>query len=64
MCSSLLEVAIITEINLVLGEEYTVEWDIIIRDEEKIDCYPDEHGVSEANCIARGCAWEVTMWMC
>ncbi|KAG3277340.1 maltase-glucoamylase, intestinal-like [Ictidomys tridecemlineatus] len=52
------QVAIITEISLVLGEEYTVEWNIIIRDEEKIDCYPDEHGASEANCIARGCAWE------
>ncbi|KAM5190698.1 maltase-glucoamylase [Callospermophilus lateralis] len=53
-----LKVAIITEISLVLGEEYTVEWNTIIRDEEKIDCYPDEHGASEANCIARGCAWE------
>lgn len=60
MYSLLLQVAIISEISLVLGEEYTVEWDIIIRDEEKIDCYPDEHGASEENCIARGCAWEVT----
>uniref|UniRef100_A0A287DB05 P-type domain-containing protein n=1 Tax=Ictidomys tridecemlineatus TaxID=43179 RepID=A0A287DB05_ICTTR len=60
LCFPLLQVAIITEISLVLGEEYTVEWNTIIRDEEKIDCYPDEHGASEANCIARGCAWEVT----
>ncbi|KAK7797627.1 hypothetical protein U0070_006683, partial [Myodes glareolus] len=52
-----LKVATITDIRLVLGEEYTVEWDLR-RDQEKIDCYPDEHGASEANCIARGCIWE------
>lgn len=55
-----LQVATITGIQLVLGEAYTVEWDNI-RDQEKIDCYPDEHGASEENCIARGCIWEVTM---
>uniref|UniRef100_A0A8C0XDJ2 Sucrase-isomaltase, intestinal n=1 Tax=Castor canadensis TaxID=51338 RepID=A0A8C0XDJ2_CASCN len=53
-----LRVAVITEISLTLGEAYTVEWDTNIRDEEKIDCYPDDHGVSEANCMARGCVWE------
>ncbi|XP_023568521.1 maltase-glucoamylase, intestinal [Octodon degus] len=53
-----LEIAIISEINLVLGEAYTVEWSIKIKDEEKIDCYPDENGISEANCAARGCVWE------
>ncbi|OWK06646.1 hypothetical protein Celaphus_00012326, partial [Cervus elaphus hippelaphus] len=37
-----LQVALITEIDLVLGGTYTVEWDVKIRDEEKIDCYPDE----------------------
>uniref|UniRef100_A0A8C5XAY3 Maltase-glucoamylase n=1 Tax=Microcebus murinus TaxID=30608 RepID=A0A8C5XAY3_MICMU len=53
-----LKVAIITDINLVLGEACTVEWDIMIRDEEKIDCYPDESGASAENCTARGCVWE------
>ncbi|XP_043729072.1 maltase-glucoamylase, intestinal isoform X3 [Cervus elaphus] len=53
-----LQVALITEIDLVLGGTYTVEWDVKIRDEEKIDCYPDESGVSAENCIARGCTWE------
>uniref|UniRef100_A0A8C3X523 Maltase-glucoamylase n=1 Tax=Catagonus wagneri TaxID=51154 RepID=A0A8C3X523_9CETA len=53
-----LQVALITEIELGLGKDYTVEWDVKIRDEEKIDCYPDETGVSADNCIARGCAWE------
>lgn len=59
--SPFLQVALITEIDLVLGGTYTVEWDVKIRDEEKIDCYPDETGVSAENCTARGCAWEVTM---
>ncbi|XDB49452.1 hypothetical protein AB1E18_003025 [Capra hircus] len=53
-----LQVALITGIDLVLGETYTVEWDVKIRDEEKIDCYPDQTGVSAENCTARGCAWE------
>ncbi|CAO2603305.1 MGAM [Lemmus lemmus] len=55
--NSNLKVATITDIRLLLGEAYTVEWDPR-RDQEKIDCYPDEQGASEANCIARGCIWE------
>ncbi|XP_054215275.1 maltase-glucoamylase isoform X3 [Homo sapiens] len=55
-----LKVAIITDINLFLGEAYTVEWSIKIRDEEKIDCYPDENGDSAENCTARGCIWEAS----
>ncbi|XP_077637215.1 maltase-glucoamylase [Crocuta crocuta] len=55
-----LQVALITDVDLVLGEAYTVEWIPKIRDAEKIDCYPDETGASAENCIARGCAWEVS----
>ncbi|XP_011850885.1 PREDICTED: maltase-glucoamylase, intestinal, partial [Mandrillus leucophaeus] len=55
-----LKVAIITDINLLLGEVYTVEWDIKIRDDGKIDCYPDENGASGENCAARGCIWEAS----
>ncbi|XP_011827421.1 PREDICTED: maltase-glucoamylase, intestinal-like [Mandrillus leucophaeus] len=55
-----LKVAIIRDINLLLGEAYTVEWDIKIRDDEKIDCYPDENGASAENCTARGCIWEAS----
>ncbi|XP_039716533.1 maltase-glucoamylase isoform X1 [Pteropus medius] len=53
-----LQVALITGLDLVLGEVYTVEWDLKIQDAEKIDCYPDESGASAENCVARGCAWE------
>ncbi|XP_037691918.1 maltase-glucoamylase, intestinal isoform X2 [Choloepus didactylus] len=52
------QVALITDLDLVLGEAYTVEWSLKIKDTEKIDCYPDEYGVSSENCTARGCAWE------
>ncbi|XP_066118577.1 maltase-glucoamylase isoform X2 [Saccopteryx bilineata] len=56
-----LQVALITGLDLALGEAYTVEWELLkIKDTEKIDCYPDEHGASETNCTARGCAWEVS----
>lgn len=51
--------ALITGLDLVLGEGNTVEWDLKIQDAEKIDCYPDENGASAENCAARGCAWEV-----
>lgn len=53
-----LMVANITGLNLVLGEAYTVEWNVIISDIEKINCYPDQDGVNETNCAARGCVWE------
>ncbi|XP_044534936.1 maltase-glucoamylase, intestinal-like [Gracilinanus agilis] len=52
-------VAIISGLKLALGEEYTVEWSTQFR-EVKIDCYPEDQAVSEENCTARGCAWEVT----
>lgn len=40
-----------------------MEWSLNIKDTEKIDCYPDEHGISEAACIARGCVWAVSVLM-
>ncbi|XP_036904943.1 maltase-glucoamylase, intestinal [Sturnira hondurensis] len=55
-----LQVALITGLDLALGEAYTVEWDLKIQDAEKIDCYPDENGASQDSCAARGCAWEAS----
>ncbi|KAM5303746.1 maltase-glucoamylase-like isoform 1-T1 [Glossophaga mutica] len=55
-----LQVALITGLDLVLGEAYTVEWDLKIQDAEKIDCYPDENGASQYSCALRGCAWEAS----
>uniref|UniRef100_A0A4X2LEU1 Maltase-glucoamylase n=1 Tax=Vombatus ursinus TaxID=29139 RepID=A0A4X2LEU1_VOMUR len=52
-------VAIISGLELSLGGEYTVEWSFKFRDVDKIDCYPEDQAVSEENCKARGCAWEL-----
>ncbi|KAM6201840.1 maltase-glucoamylase-like [Rhynchocyon petersi] len=52
-----LQVAVITDLALALGEAYTVEWSLK-KDVEKIDCYPDVQGASKENCEARGCVWE------
>uniref|UniRef100_A0A4X2LBD4 Maltase-glucoamylase n=1 Tax=Vombatus ursinus TaxID=29139 RepID=A0A4X2LBD4_VOMUR len=54
-----LKVAIISGLELSLGGEYTVEWSFKFRDVDKIDCYPEDQAVSEENCKARGCAWEL-----
>ncbi|XP_072508617.1 uncharacterized protein [Notamacropus eugenii] len=53
------KVAIISGLELSLGEEYTVEWSFKFRDVDKIDCYPEDQAVSEENCTARGCVWEL-----
>ncbi|XP_012576239.1 PREDICTED: maltase-glucoamylase, intestinal [Condylura cristata] len=55
-----LKVAHITGLNLDLGKAYTVEWTIpeAFKEEEKIDCYPDEHGASQSSCVSRGCVWK------
>uniref|UniRef100_A0A8C2M1A0 P-type domain-containing protein n=1 Tax=Cricetulus griseus TaxID=10029 RepID=A0A8C2M1A0_CRIGR len=53
-----MKVAVITGIQLLLNESYTVEWEDSIKDEEKMDCYPDQTGASEASCAARGCIWK------
>uniref|UniRef100_F7BGL5 Maltase-glucoamylase n=1 Tax=Monodelphis domestica TaxID=13616 RepID=F7BGL5_MONDO len=53
-------VAMISGLELALGEEYTVEWSIKFREVIKIDCYPEDQAVSEENCTARGCAWELS----
>ncbi|XP_051856089.1 maltase-glucoamylase [Antechinus flavipes] len=54
------QVAIISGLELSLGEEYTVELSFNFRDVDKIDCYPEDQAVSEENCIARGCVWELS----
>ncbi|XP_006887298.1 PREDICTED: maltase-glucoamylase, intestinal-like [Elephantulus edwardii] len=59
-----LQVAVITGLDLALGQAYTVEWSLKnVSDVEKIDCYPDAQGASKENCEARGCVWEVSARM-
>uniref|UniRef100_A0A8B9JBS8 Maltase n=1 Tax=Astyanax mexicanus TaxID=7994 RepID=A0A8B9JBS8_ASTMX len=43
---------------LELGKSYTVKWDGVVSDFERVDCYPEE-GSNEEKCTARGCIWQV-----
>ncbi|XP_052438648.1 sucrase-isomaltase, intestinal-like [Carassius gibelio] len=44
-------------LELELGKDYTVNWDVKIP--ANIDCYP-EGGEDQAKCEARGCIWELS----
>ncbi|KAJ8280469.1 hypothetical protein GJAV_G00054930 [Gymnothorax javanicus] len=46
----------ITGLQLVLGQNYRVEWD---TPNERFDCHPEEDA-DEAKCKARGCIWQPT----
>uniref|UniRef100_A0A8C2JQI4 alpha-glucosidase n=1 Tax=Cyprinus carpio TaxID=7962 RepID=A0A8C2JQI4_CYPCA len=46
----------LTNLELELGKEYTVNWEVKIS--VNIDCYPEEDK-DQAKCEARGCIWEV-----
>nr|DBA29502.1 TPA: hypothetical protein GDO54_009725 [Pyxicephalus adspersus] len=51
----------ISDLQLTLGESYTVEWDQLVPggviDSEKFDCHPEPHA-DERKCNDRGCIWE------
>uniref|UniRef100_A0A7N8WI38 alpha-glucosidase n=1 Tax=Mastacembelus armatus TaxID=205130 RepID=A0A7N8WI38_9TELE len=44
-------------LSLNLGETYLVEWELMVEDYQRFDCYPEEHA-DEAKCKARGCIWK------
>ncbi|XP_075413533.1 putative maltase-glucoamylase 2 [Tenrec ecaudatus] len=44
---------------LALGQEFSVEWTLLVSDLEKFDCYPEDEAVSEQLCVQRGCLWEI-----
>uniref|UniRef100_F1SRR8 Maltase-glucoamylase 2 (putative) n=1 Tax=Sus scrofa TaxID=9823 RepID=F1SRR8_PIG len=45
---------------LLLGQEFSIEWNLPVHDLQKFNCYPEEPAVSEENCQQRGCLWEPT----
>ncbi|XP_054985594.1 maltase-glucoamylase [Sorex araneus] len=55
----MLQITYITKLKLTLGEAYTLEWDST-KNEDKIDCYPDQDGGTKEKCNKRGCVWEKT----
>uniref|UniRef100_A0A7N8WS69 alpha-glucosidase n=1 Tax=Mastacembelus armatus TaxID=205130 RepID=A0A7N8WS69_9TELE len=51
------EVLFLNGLSLNLGETYLVEWELMVEDYQRFDCYPEEHA-DEAKCKARGCIWK------
>ncbi|CAH7470230.1 probable maltase-glucoamylase 2 [Phodopus roborovskii] len=45
---------------LKLGQEFSIEWTLVVSDLEKFNCFPEDPGVSEESCKQRGCLWERT----
>lgn len=47
---------------LVLGQEFSIKWELPVSDLEKFNCYPDEPPLTLEHCRKRGCLWEVMIW--
>uniref|UniRef100_A0ABK0LA66 Maltase-glucoamylase 2 n=1 Tax=Rattus norvegicus TaxID=10116 RepID=A0ABK0LA66_RAT len=45
---------------LKLGQEFSIEWKLVVNDLEKFNCFPEDPAVSEERCKQRGCLWEQT----
>ncbi|XP_076769599.1 putative maltase-glucoamylase 2 [Arvicanthis niloticus] len=45
---------------LKLGQEFSIEWNLVVSDLEKFNCFPEDPAVSEESCKQRGCLWEHT----
>ncbi|XP_015428145.1 PREDICTED: LOW QUALITY PROTEIN: putative maltase-glucoamylase-like protein FLJ16351 [Myotis davidii] len=45
---------------LVLGQEFSMRWTLLVSNQEKFNCYPEEPTPSEEKCKQRGCLWENT----
>uniref|UniRef100_A0A2K5PEH4 Maltase-glucoamylase 2 (putative) n=1 Tax=Cebus imitator TaxID=2715852 RepID=A0A2K5PEH4_CEBIM len=55
------KVVTITDLQgLVLGQEFSIKWNLPVDDLEKFNCYPDDPIASEESCRQRGCLWEHT----
>ncbi|XP_070950223.1 probable maltase-glucoamylase 2 [Macaca nemestrina] len=55
------KVVTITDLQgLVLGQEFSIRWNLPVSDLEKFNCYPDDPTASEEGCRQRGCLWEDT----
>ncbi|XP_040327680.1 putative maltase-glucoamylase 2 [Herpailurus yagouaroundi] len=45
---------------LVLGQGFSIKWELPVSDLEKFNCYPDEPPLTLEHCRKRGCLWEDT----
>ncbi|XP_023614656.1 LOW QUALITY PROTEIN: probable maltase-glucoamylase 2 [Myotis lucifugus] len=51
----------ITDLGLALGQEFSMRWTLLVSDQEKFNCYPEDPTASEEKCKQRGCLWENTV---
>lgn len=52
-----LQVFHVTQLQLQLGQSYTVDWKPITSDTSRVDCHP-EPNANQTSCEARGCIWQ------
>nr|XP_007970400.2 sucrase-isomaltase, intestinal [Chlorocebus sabaeus] len=52
------QVLLIADLNLNLGENFSVQWNQIFSENETFNCYPDADLATEEKCIQRGCVWK------
>ncbi|XP_025147478.3 probable maltase-glucoamylase 2 isoform X1 [Bubalus bubalis] len=45
---------------LVLGQAFSIQWDLPVGDLQKFNCFPEQPTVSQESCRERGCLWEPT----
>lgn len=48
---------IIDNLKLNLGGNFTVQWNQLFLESERINCYPDDDIVDQRTCEGRGCVW-------
>ncbi|KAK2090614.1 hypothetical protein P7K49_031871 [Saguinus oedipus] len=55
------QVLLITDLNLNLGKNFSVQWNQVFSENETFNCYPDADFASEEKCIQRGCLWRMSV---
>lgn len=55
------KVLLIADLNLNLGENFSVQWNQIFSENETFNCYPDADLATEEKCIQRGCVWKTVI---
>ncbi|XP_028650310.2 sucrase-isomaltase, intestinal [Erpetoichthys calabaricus] len=48
---------IVTGLQLELGQNYVIDWNVNPNELERFDCHPEENA-NEAACLARNCIWK------
>ncbi|XP_058151204.1 sucrase-isomaltase, intestinal [Dasypus novemcinctus] len=52
------KILLIYGLKFYLGTNFTVQWNQVFSENERIACYPDADDATEAKCKERGCLWQ------